>query len=100
MAAEFDSYSKEIFNIDDETESLLKSWTDEDSRFDLLFRGTRDGFTSESFIRKCVSQGPTLFIVKSEKGNIFGGFASHSWPGKEKSASDSKAFLFSLTHKT
>ena len=52
----------------------MKEWTDEDVRFDLLFRGTRDGFTSESFISKCVNQGPTVFIVKSEKGKVFGGF--------------------------
>ena len=63
-----------MFNINDETESLLKEWTDEDVRFELLFRGTRDGFTSESFISKCVNQGPTVFIVKSEKGKVFGGF--------------------------
>jgi cysteinyl-tRNA synthetase len=44
-----------FLNINDETESLLKEWTDEDVRFELLFRGTRDGFTSESFISKCVN---------------------------------------------
>lgn len=50
--------------------------------------------------RSCIDKGPTIFLVKSEKQKIFGGFSSVSWPGKDKSVSDKKAFLFSLTHKT
>jgi hypothetical protein len=40
----------------------------------LLYRATRDGFKPNDWQEKCVNQGPTLTIVKSQSGNIFGQF--------------------------
>ena len=67
-------------------------------RFELLYRGTRDGSTAEIFHKKCDNQGPTIVLYKNEKGNIFGGYASISWTnsGNGKSAPDS--FIFTLTN--
>ena len=54
-------------------------------KFELIYRGSKDGFKVDSFHKKCDGQGKTVSIVKS-KGNIFGGFTdlsicSNSWPG-------------------
>ncbi len=35
-------------------------------KLDLLFRGSRDGFTVKEFAKRCRNKGPTLTIVKSD----------------------------------
>ena len=69
-------------------------------KFELLFRGTRDGMTAKDFHRKCDNQGPTLTLIKNDKGHIFGGYASISWMSDEedKNKNAPKSFLFTLTN--
>jgi len=38
----------------------------------LLYRASHDGFAVSDWQRKCLNKGPTLTVVKSECGNIFG----------------------------
>jgi hypothetical protein len=38
----------------------------------LLYRASHDGFAASDWQRKCLNKGPTLTVVKSECGNIFG----------------------------
>ena len=68
------------------------------NKMELLYRGTRDGSESNVFHNKCDNQGPTICLIKNDKDNIFGGYASISWnsSGGYKSANDS--FLFTLTN--
>ena len=68
------------------------------NKMELLYRGTRDGSESNVFHNKCDNQGPTICLIKNDKDNIFGGYASISWSSSEgyKSANDS--FLFTLTN--
>jgi hypothetical protein len=61
----------------------------------LLFRGSRDGWTAKIIHAKIDNQGPTITIIKTLKGKIFGGFASVSWEG-EGHKTDNDAFLFSV----
>jgi len=77
----------------------LFDWTNvKTKKFDLIFRGTRDGSSCEKFHELCDNQGPTVVLCENERGNIFGGYASISWQnsGNLKSAPDS--FLFTLTN--
>jgi hypothetical protein len=79
----------------------------------LLFRGSRDGWDCKVIHAKIDDQGPTITIIKTLKGNIFGGFASVSWesscygsgfrgfnsmggPISKFSKADQNAFLFSV----
>ena len=68
------------------------------NKMELLYRGTRDGSESNVFHNKCDNQGPTICLIKNDKDNIFGGYASISWSSDSgyKSANDS--FLFTLTN--
>jgi len=69
-------------------------------RLDLLYKGSRDGFTAKKFHEKCDSKSPTISFIKSQTyGRIFGGYTEQTWnqvSGFEKK--DEKAFIFSLTH--
>ena len=49
------------------------------NKFELLYRGTRDGSGANIFHNKCDNQGPTICLIKNQKGNIVGGYSSISW---------------------
>ena len=75
--------------------SLKDSWS-------LLYRGTRDGFSANSFHLKCDGHLSTLTILKaSGTSYIFGGFTSQAWqsPTPARVKADPNAFLFSLINK-
>lgn len=78
---EIDDYSIETFYLESEDEHLIKSWIGKrgNIRFELIYRGSRDGFTAKSFHTICDGKGPTLSLIKSEHEKVFGGFASISW---------------------
>ena len=68
----------------------------------LLYKASRDGFSSESFHKHCDMKGPTITIVKTslfgQKESFLGGFTSQNWqslPVGEYSKDD-EAFMFSL----
>ena len=65
----------------------------------LQYRATRDGFGAEDFHSKCDGFANTLTIIKSEHGNIFGGFTEEAWDSSSGCHADPKAFIFSLVNK-
>ena len=64
----------------------------------LVYRGTRDGGTSQSFHKRSDYQGPTIVLYQNDKGHIFGGFTSSSWKSDNDRILDNKSFLFTLTN--
>ena len=66
-------------------------------KFELLYKGTKDGDTYDIFHKKCDNQGPTISIIESTDGQIFGGYASKSWDINNKSdIPDPDSFLFNI----
>lgn len=51
---------------------------------ELLYRGSEQKFNAGLFHSMCDLKGPTLTLVQSTKGKIFGGYTSMSWD-KDKS---------------
>ena len=68
------------------------------TKYDLLYRGTRDGSSSEAFHEKCDDKGPTLCLYKNDIGNIFGGYASISWKRDDGTQTAKDSFIFTLTN--
>lgn len=70
----------------------------QNKQFDLLYRGSRDGFGGKEFHQKVDAKGPSLTIIKSKQfGRVFGGFTNiqYSLQGKAKKHSG-QTFLFSV----
>ena len=67
-------------------------------KIELIYRGTRDGTLSKNFHEKCDNKGPTITLIKNEKGNIFGGFSSVSWTSLDNYKQAPNSFLFTLTN--
>ncbi len=65
------------------------------SKFDLLFRASENGFTAKDFHNQCDNNGQTIIIIKSNFGNIFGGYTKIPWKSSEYAwKCDLQAFLF------
>ena len=64
--------------------------------FRLLYRASRDGFQPYDFHGRCDGAGPTLTVIRSEGGYIFGGYLSASWHSNNCGIFDRSAFLLTL----
>ena len=81
--------------------NLLKEWISPEKNisFKLIYRATRDGDTCEDFHRMCDDKSPTICIMKTPKGYIFGGYTTVLFNNPENkylNLKDKNAFVFSL----
>jgi hypothetical protein len=68
-----------------------------DQKWNLIYRASQDGFEAANFHSECDNKPNTLVIIKSENGNIFGGYTEQSWnAGRDRFKADPKSFIFSL----
>ena len=71
----------------------------ENQRWMLIYKATRDGFGTSDFHRCCNNQGPTMSVIQSQDGYVFGGYTSVSWRSVGNHAEDKNGpFLFTLTN--
>lgn len=78
--------------IDDELPPSLRgeSWQ-------LLYSLVRDGQSFSTFLSSVKNKGPTIVVVKSEYGDVFGGYASQSWAVKRRGFfGTGECFLFRI----
>ena len=72
-------------------------------KWNLIYRASKDGFESTNFHSKCDGKPNTLIIIKSNNGNVFGGYTEQTWNQTGTYGSDYKAdpnsFIFSLINK-
>ena len=78
---------------------LLNQWINKkNNNFTLVYKGSRDGDSYINFHSICDNQGPTIMIIKSNNGEIFGGYTEKSWT-KGKDIFSPESFLFNLNRK-
>ena len=70
-------------------------WTNY-NKMELLYRGSRDGMTSNNFHNKCDNKNPTIILYKNTKNSIFGGYTSLPWANNGNYKPDQTAFIFTL----
>ena len=77
--------------------------------FTLVYRASEDGDRAADFHQKCDKIGPNVVLIKTKRGNIFGGFTLKNWehmprdidvnrPNLGSASRDSKAFGFSVNN--
>jgi len=74
-----------------------------DQKWNLIYRASQDGFEASNFHSKCDNKQNTLVVIKSENGNVFGGYTEQSWMCEEHEEDedyvfkdDPKSYIFSL----
>ena len=50
-------------------------------KWKLIYRASEHEYSAESFHQYCNNKGPTLIVIKSSGGWIFGGYTTQSWSG-------------------
>ena len=85
----------------EEQYNLICDWINREKNFNfkLLYKASTDGDTKNIFHNKCDNQGPTVSIIESNDGHIFGGYASQSWDKNTHFISDVNSFLFNINAK-
>ena len=69
-------------------------------KYQLIYRGSRDGMNTSSFHQKSNGISPTISIIKTTKGFKFGGYTEKTWENNSYGISmkDDKSFVFSLNY--
>ena len=91
--------SEKIFTsniINHKEEAIIKSWFNTKIlSAELIYDTTNDGDSIDDFKNKCFGQFPTLFIIRTDMGFMFGGYATTAW--KENGPlTDYNSFVFSF----
>ena len=65
--------------VNQQYDGKLREWVN-DFKWKLLYRYSEHGYTAKSFHEYCDDvKGPTLIVIKSSEGWIFGGYTTRSW---------------------
>jgi len=65
-----------------------------------IYCASIDGFSSTNFHSKCNNKGPTLVVIRSNNGNIFGGYTSLDWDSSNNNKPGGTNWLFILKGQT
>lgn len=77
---------------------LLLKWVNNDfSSFKLLYRATRDGFTNSKFHNAVDGEKNTIILIRDDRDNVIGGYASVAWDNSSGFKEDPYAFVFNLS---
>ena len=68
-------------------------------KWNLIYRASQDGFKAVNFHSKCDNKLNTFVLIKSELGNIFGGYTEQNWTPSDSFKTDKNFFVFSLINK-
>lgn len=101
------NFDSVILKDDPENQKIIANWVLETIKsnhysFNLLYRGSRDGFRAKDFHGKCDYKGPTLVIIENTIGNKFGGYAPVAWTSTSQWVQNEESrssFLFSIDKK-
>ena len=66
--------------VENEYDKCLQKWVG-DYKWRLIYRASEHEYTAKSFHECCDDKGPTLIVIKSSGGWIFGGYTTRSWSG-------------------
>ena len=65
--------------VNQQYDSYLREWIGNDYKWKLIYRASEHDYTAKSFHDCCNDKGPTLVVIKSSGGWIFGGYTTKSW---------------------
>jgi hypothetical protein len=88
-------YDTKILSVNSQIE-LNKLSEFDNQQWQLIYRASRDGYTAKAFHQSCDGCFPTICVIRSEDGFIFGGFTSVPWSSTNEEKTDTSAFLFTL----
>ena len=95
--SKFSKFDSKIVKKDEQIK-FAKETLAENKQFELLYRGSADGFEASTFHQKCDGKKDTISFIETSNGEIIGGYTSEPWKSDYKFVKDDKAYIFSLNH--
>lgn len=89
----------DIIKNNSEWKTIIKFLDNKPKELIRLYSAIENNGKASSFHDKCNGQGPTLTIIETDTGEVFGGYTSKNWSNSEKIQEDKKAFLFDINMK-
>ena len=77
---------------------LSEFYGNNEQKWELIYKASRDGFGANTFHSRCNNKGPTMTIIRSSNYYLFGGYTSVAWTSSGSHKADFNAFLFTLTN--
>ncbi|KAF2075720.1 hypothetical protein CYY_002963 [Polysphondylium violaceum] len=96
----FDSIDVNQYGIDFwKYKPMITEWINSTKplQFELLYRASQNENSIQAFHDKCDRQGPTITLIKTTEGDVFGGYNSKSWG--YNFYGDKRCFIFTLINK-
>ena len=70
-----------VILLDSQYNHYFEKWLGNDKKWKLIYRASKYNYTAKSFHKYCDDKGPTLVLIESSEGWIFGGYTTQSWSG-------------------
>ena len=67
--------------VNQQYDAILREWVG-NYKWRLLYRASEHEYSAKSFHECCNNNRPTLIVIKSSGGWIFGGYTTKSWSGR------------------
>ncbi len=68
--------------VNQQYDDKLREWLGSEYKYKLLYRASEHRYAACTFHEYCDNaKGPTLIVIKSSRGWIFGGYTTQSWSG-------------------
>lgn len=90
--------------LNKEQQVLINKLFQKGKQWSLIYKATRDGFSSEDFHNLCNNRGATLTLIQprnriqmKKRDSIFGGYTTIPWSSRFGFYRDPEAFLFRFT---
>jgi hypothetical protein len=64
--------------------------------WDVIYRGSTDGFLSTNFHSKCDNKGENIVVIRSSNGSIFGGYNPFGWISSNTYTNHKDSCLFTI----
>lgn len=78
--------------------SAVAQWIPNVTNYTLIYKASRDGWSSAAFHTACDGKSPTITVFRSLSGHVFGAYASVARTSSSAYIADPTAFLFTVTN--
>jgi len=94
------SFFYESKTLNKEAKEMLLNWLPKKPvKLTLLLNSKQDGSSLNTFWEKVNGKCPTLIVIETIEGCIFGGYTTQLWKDDDKPIRDENAFVFSIDKK-
>jgi len=81
--------------LNDISQKAIKSWLP-NQHLRLIYKATRDGFQADDFHKTCDNKGPSVTVIQTKEGYLFGGFSPVAWDSSDSWKTHPNCFIFTL----